>query len=118
MSEFEFVKQYYHTETFPCGNGEELYLRVALCTQDPFSWHCGYITLPEGVYERLDLDRLTPHGGITYNCTEEDRSFREIGFDCAHGSDSLDPSSPQWRDYAYVAKELKALARQILAQLS
>lgn len=111
----EFIKQFYHAMNIPCGEEVCLTLQVALCSEGAMSWHCGYITLPNALYARINLDNLSPHGGFTYNRPGDFETT--IGFDCAHSGDSLYRADSNWRDYFFVMGELTRLATQIIAQL-
>lgn len=80
------------------------------------SHHCGYLSAPETLFTGVSVYDLSPHGGITFDETEN--GVRTIGFDCAHCDDSRTPGDPNWRDYFYVENELRELAHQLLAQLN
>jgi len=81
--------------------------------------YCGYIELPKGLADGIDLYDLDVHGGVTYD--ELDGDKRIVGFDCNHSCDytlyksewhkshssmSAPMSAIHFRTQTYVLKQL------------
>lgn len=75
---------------------------------------CGYVTMSrdngDGTFKDFSQDEedsYKVHGGVTYN--RQNGGTVTLGFDCAHGGDSLERCTLE-----YVRKEAEALATQML----
>lgn len=79
-------------------------------------WNCGYISIPVQNAKFIYSDRLSVHGGITYDARSDNWDFLVIGFDCAHCCDA------PWiiknpRSIGYCKNELINLSKQIKKQI-
>lgn len=71
---------------------------------------CGYVTMFDESGKELeyaDTDSYEVHGGVTY--IKQNGGYVTLGFDCAHGGDSLETCTLD-----YVRKQAEALATQMV----
>ena len=79
-------------------------------------WNCGYIYVPIQNDKFINSDRLSVHGGITYESYSPDNKFLVLGFDCVHYCDSKQfIKNP--RSTGYCKNELIHLSKQIKRQI-
>lgn len=79
---------------------------------------CGYVEITPDLIDRIDIDNIFCHGGISY-VDRNSRLFKEtgsvvIGFDCLHSGDwSLRDRNGIYRDYQFVSNMCKLIIDQL-----